>query len=317
MQPALAPDVPRVDAYSLRLFVAVAREGSIARAAEREHIAPSALSRRIADLEHALGAALLLRSPRGIGLTEAGQCVYDHGTRIEAGLRELVRAVQSLGGEVAGTVRLFANASATVGFLPERLKAFSVAHPAVRVALQEHRSRDVVRACLDDRADVGVAVAGGFELPKSLESWHFATDPLMVVLPPGHPLAGHERLRFADVAAHGLVGIQEGGALDQFVRERAEAARLALDFSVMVNSFDAACRMVEAGLGIAVVPASAAAAYAGAGSFVRRPLDERWVGRELRVCALRKSPRLRAIDALIDALKRPAPVGADDGGAPA
>ena len=54
------------------------------------------------------------------------------------------------------------------------------------------------------------------------------------------------------------------------------------------------------------------ASYAGAGSFVRRPLDESWVGRELRVCALRKSPRLRAIDALIDALKRPALARVED-----
>ena len=71
----------------------------------------------------------------------------------------------------------------------------------------------------------------------------------------------------------------------------------------MVNGFDAACRMVEAGLGIAVVPTSAAAAYAGTSSFVRRPLDEPWIDRELRLYALRKSPRRRAIGALIETLE--------------
>jgi len=303
MPSVISSRLPRVDAYSMRLFVTTAQEGSIARAAEREHIAASALSRRIADLEHALGVALLLRSPRGIELTEAGQHLLVQGMRIDDDLRALVHTVQSLGSEVVGTVRLFANASAIVGFLPERLKAFSVAHPQVRIALQEHRSWEVVRACMEDRADVGIAVAGGIEVPRSLESWHFAFDPLMVVLPPGHPLASRERLRFAEVAAYGLVGVQEGGSLDQFIRERADAARLSLEFNVTVNGFDAACRMVEAGLGIAVVPTSAAAAYAGTSSFCRRPLDEPWIGRELRLHALRKSPRRRAVGALIETLE--------------
>ncbi len=202
---------------------------------------------------------------------------------------------------IVGTVRLSANASAIVGFLPERLRAFRAAYPAVNIALQEHRSWEVVRACLDDRADVGVGVA--LEIPKGLESWHFAPDPLIVLLPAGHALATREGLGLADVLESGLVGIQSGGALDQLIHERAEMAKIELKLSVTVNSFDAACRMVEAGLGAAILPTSAAAAYAGTGRFERRRLDEPWAARELRMYALRKAPRLRAVDALIESLK--------------
>jgi DNA-binding transcriptional LysR family regulator len=293
---------PRLDVYSIRLFVAAAEEGSIARAAEREHIAASALSRRVADLEHALGTPLLVRSARGIQLTDVGRCVFDWGTRMEHDLHSLVKQVWALSGSVVGTVRLFANASAIVGFLPERLRDFSVAHPSVEIALQEQRSWEVIRACLDDRADVGIAVA--MDVPKGLDSWHFAPDPLIALLPAGHELARHARLTFAQLIEVGLVGLQAGGSLDQLVRERAEMAKMPLKFGVTVNSFDAACRMVEAGLGAAIVPTSAAAAYAGSGAFERRELAEPWVDRELRIYALHKTPRLRAVDALIDTLKR-------------
>jgi DNA-binding transcriptional LysR family regulator len=256
----------------------------------------------LADLEHALGVPLLVRSARGIELTDAGKYVFERGTEMEQDLRNLITEVWAISGAIRGTVRLYANASAIVGYLPERLRQFRVAHPGVDIALQEHRSREVVRACLDDRADVGIAVA--MDVPKGLDSWHFASDPLIVVMPGEHPLTRCDRVTFKDVIESGLVGIQSGGALDQLIHERADMARINLKLTVTVNSFDAACRMVEAGLGVTIVPTSAAAAYAGTAGFDRRELAEPWVERELRLYALRKTPRLRAIDALIEILKR-------------
>jgi DNA-binding transcriptional LysR family regulator len=302
------PASPRIDPYSLRLFVTTAREGSIARGAQKEHIAPSALSRRIADLEHAFGAALVVRSARGIELTEAGHLVFDRGLRIDQELQSLGREVQALGGQASGTVRLFANMSAVIGFLPERIKAFSAACPLVDISLSEEDTRDVIRACLDDRADVGVGVKT--DVPAGIESWHFADDPLLVVLPQGHALAKQRVIRFTDVLGYPLVRIHAGGALDVFLHERAAIARIAISTAVSVTSFDASCRMIEAGLGIAVIPRSAAAAYAGSRRFVRRPLDESWAPRALHVYALRKYPRLKGVQALIDALTADTPAQA-------
>jgi len=295
----------RIDPYSLELFLAAVREGSITRAAKREHIAPSALSRRIADLELAIGMPLLVRSPSGVELTEAGRHAFIRAARLHDDLQSLAREVQSLSGQVSGVVRLFANASAIVGFLPERLMSFQAAYPLVEIALDERISDDVLRACLEDRADVGVCTAPA-SVPTGIESRHFADDPLMVVLPPGHELAGADELSFADVVRFPLVALQAGGSLDQLLKERADAAHESLRISVTVNSFDAQCRMVEAGLGIGIVPTSAASAFAGTRNFVRRPLDEPWGQRELCVYALRKSPRLKAVQALIEHLSSPA-----------
>jgi len=291
----------RLDPYSLRLFVAVAREGSLARAAAKEHIATSALSRRIANLERLFGTTLIVRSPRGIALTQAGQIALKRGLQLETELALLQQEIQAQSGEVSGTLRLFANASTVVGFLPEQLRNFRAKYPRVEVALQEASSAEVLRACLDDRCDIGVAVA--MEVPSGIESWHFIDDPLIVVLPRRHVLARVQAVSFADVLQHPLVTVQSGGALDRTLHDRAADAHSLLRIAVTVSSFDAVCRMVEAGLGIAVVPRSAATAYAGSQQFVRKPLAEPWANRELRLYALRKKPRPRVAEVFIATLR--------------
>jgi DNA-binding transcriptional LysR family regulator len=291
----------RIDLYTLRLFVSAAREGSIARAAEVEHIAPSALSRRISELEHVLGLPLLIRSPRGIELTDAGKTVFAGGARIDRDLDQLARDVHEQSGQTSGTVRLFANSSSIVGFLPERLKAFRESFPLVEVSLRDRTTAEVIRACLDDRADVGVAVKT--HVSSGVDSWFFAEDPLVLVLPQGHPLAKKHRLRYADVLPFPMIGMQAGGSLDQLLQERAVGAGVAPTINMFVNSFDAVCRLAEAGLGIAIVPTSIVAAYGRNQPFVCRKLDEPWVRREIYLYALRKNPRPRSVEALIDALR--------------
>jgi DNA-binding transcriptional LysR family regulator len=286
----------------LRLFVAVARTRSIARAAEQEYIAPSALSRRLADLEHAFATPLLIRSPRGVALTDAGHVVFERGLQIDEELQDLVREVQEHGDEVRGTVRLYANMSAVVGFLPERLSRFRAQYPCVRISLHEVDTRDVIRACLDDRADVGVGVSS--PVPPGLDTWHFASDPLQVVVPTGHALCTRAgAVRFEEVLQYPVIGVHQGGALDTALREHAEALQMRFAPEISVSSFDAVCRMVDAGLGIAVIPQSAVSAFAGSALFARLALAEPWAARELQVYALRRSPQLRSVQALINAVR--------------
>ncbi|WP_229722711.1 LysR family transcriptional regulator [Xylophilus rhododendri] len=290
----------RLDPYSIRLFVSTAQAGSIVRAAEQEHIAASALSRRISDLEHAFGTPLLVRSPRGIALTDAGRLVLSRGMRFDAELQSLFHEVKRLGDELSGRVRLHANMSAVIGFLPERLGNFMAAHPGISVSLQEEDTRDVIRACLDDRADLGIGVETS--VAAGLDVRHFADDPLHIVMPARHVLSGKPAVKFLDALQHPLIGVHEGGALDRSLRAQAQALDARFEPTVSLTSFDAVCRMVEAGLGIAVIPQSAATAYAGSAQFVRRPLDEPWAARRLMLYTLRRNPQPRAIQALMDSL---------------
>jgi DNA-binding transcriptional LysR family regulator len=209
--------------------------------------------------------------------------------------------VQTHAGEICGLLRLFASATAIVGSLPERLSAFCKKYPAVEIALHEHISEEVVRACLDDRADIGVGV--GMSVPNALDSWHFDFDPLIVILPLDHALAAKRKLHMADLGPYPLVTIRTGGALDRLLHDRFLESNTPVRTSVSVTSFDAVCRMVEAGLGISVIPRRAAEAFTGKGRFIRRVLDEPWINRDLRIYAVSASPRLPAVEALITALR--------------
>jgi DNA-binding transcriptional LysR family regulator len=291
----------RIDPYTLRLLVSVADARSIARAAAKEHIAPSGLSRRIADLESALRVPLLVRSPHGIALTEAGAVAVRHASDIQENLQALVREVQAHAGRVAGTVRFYACPAALVGHLPERLKAFLAQHREVRITLHDAGADEVIRACLDDRADVGVSEAA--DAPGTVESWYFASDPLMVALPAGHNLARQTKLRLAEVLPHPIVVVHPGGHIDRLLREHASKEARAVREAFGVNSFEAASRIVEAGLGLAVIPRRAAEIFTAKLCVVIRPLKEGWARNEQRVYALRKSPRPRAVAALIEALR--------------
>lgn len=307
----------KLDAYTLRLFVAVAQAGSIARAARDAHISPSALSRRIAELEDTLRAPVFIRSPRGLDLTEAGRFVLGHAERINAEIESLVREVAQLGeGELRGHVRLHTNPAGLIGALPERLRRFGERHPQVSLSIVEDDTHRVLRACLEGDADLGVGVSG--PIPPGMARWSFVPDAVHVVTLRGHPLAVADGpLTFAQVLDYPVIGYRAGGALDSLVRTHGRRRDPEFHPRLTVGSFDAICRMIESGLGVALMPASALRAYAGSARFASRALDDDWArDRSLDIYALRRSPQPPAVLALIEML-RAAPVDDDQGPAPA
>jgi len=151
----------RIDLTSLQLFVAVCELGSIGRAAEREFIAASAVSKRLSDLETAVDTALLYRHSRGVTLTPAGESLLHHARTVLFGLERMQGELSEYAEGVRGHVRMHANISAIVQFLPEDLGAFARAHSQVKIDLQEHLSSDVLHAVQEGAADLGLCNTGG------------------------------------------------------------------------------------------------------------------------------------------------------------
>lgn len=294
---------PKLDAYNLRLFEAIARAGSIAQAAREEHIAPSALSRRLAELESTLKSSLFVRSPRGLELTSAGKVLLQKAQRVNSEMQSLVRDMWSLSDsdEVRGVVRVWANPSALIGYLPEIIKTFSIAYPDVHIDITEEDTGKVIRGCLKDEADVGIAVAE--QVQPGLDVWPLTPDPLRVVCPKGHPLLILENgVSLVDALKYPLISIRIGGSLDGLVRTYAKALDDEFQPRLTVSSIDAAFRFIEVGLGIAVLPASMLKPYAGVDQFVAKPLEEPWAVRMLNFYALRKHPRTPAVQAFLEHL---------------
>jgi DNA-binding transcriptional LysR family regulator len=292
----------RFDLRDLELFIAVADAGSIARAAERSHTVASAVSKRISDLEENFGTALLLRGAKGVELTTAG-----HALLVRA--RVLLHQAAGLDDEMRrhatgsrGYVRVFANISAIVEFLPAALAAFAAAHPEIHVHLEEHVSAAIAAAVADGSADFGIVS----ELPviSGLTIVPFRTDDLVVVLQPSHPLARQQSIDFAQIVALPFVGLHAGSSLHHLLTRAALESGVTLNWRIHVTSFDAACAMVAAGLGVSIVPRAASTPYVRSLALVSVPLTDPWASRQLSLCARSDAPLQAAAALLFEHLKK-------------
>jgi DNA-binding transcriptional LysR family regulator len=266
------------DPLTLRLFVAVCEERSIARAAARESLVASAVSKRIGAVERQLGTPLLVRGRRGIEPTAAGQTLLRQAREVLGAMERMHAELSEFASGVLGSVRVSASVSALAEWLPDDVAAFINQHDAVRVSLDESGGAQVVRDVREGAADLGV-VWDAVDT-SGLQAWPYRRDHLGVAMPPSHPLAQRQSVRLADTLDHVSVGVVPGGLLDNLLRRQAALLGRPLNHRMQVASLDAAARIVAAGLGLAILPFEAAAPQAASLQLVMRPLDEDWAVRQ-------------------------------------
>ncbi|GKS82708.1 LysR family transcriptional regulator [Acidovorax sp. SUPP1855] len=275
----------RIDLTSLQLFVAVCELGSIGRAAEREFIAASAVSKRLSDLETAVDTALLYRHSRGVTLTPAGESLLHHARTVLFGLERMQGELSEYADGVRGHVRMHANISAIVQFLPEDLGAFARAHSQVKIDLQEHLSPDVLQAVREGAADLGLFHTGTAAEPEGLQSSPYRSDRLVLVVPQGHALSRHAAIKFEAILDCDIVGLQANSSISLAMQQAAAQAGRPLRQRIQVTGLDAMCRMIDNGLGVGLLPDRAFALMRGVGRLQSVALDEPWGQRELRLVA--------------------------------
>lgn len=260
----------RLDLVSLRLFVAVLDAGSLTAGADRYGISLAAASKRITELEHHCGIALLQRSARGVTATAGGQTLHRHAIELVAHLERMALAIADFHTGVSGHLRLWANPSALGGFLPTVLAAYALQHPEVRIDLEDALSEDSVRAVAVGTAEL--AVIGENTPSEGLSSFVCEVDELVLVVPCGHVLAADDQAGVAPNAAvdfaraldHDFICLGRSASLTRKISGAAEAVGRSFRLRVQVRSFDVMCRMVAAGLGLAILPRAGASLYADA-----------------------------------------------------
>ena len=181
----------RIDLTTLRLFIAVCEEQNLTRAAQREGIAASAVSKRMNDFELAFGVTLFKRLSKGMALTPAGESLLHHARVTLLNVEKIAVELSEYSHGVRGHVRMLANLSAIVEFLPEDLPGFFRAHELLRIDLQERPSGQVVRGIEEGAAEIGIC--SGEADARSLEAFHYRYDHLVVVVRSDHPLAAARR----------------------------------------------------------------------------------------------------------------------------
>jgi len=271
----------RVDFVTLRLFVAVADARSLTRAAEREHLALAAVSKRVSDLESQLGVSLLYRQPKGVDLTPAGHALLHHARHLLDGLQQLDADLSEFSQGVKGHVRIHANTSAVIEFLPEDLSAFARRHPEVKIDLEERVSSDTLRALREGLTDIGIFA--GHMRAEDLQVFGYREDNLVLVTPREHPLAAREHIALRDAAGFDFIGLQQDASLHALLQQAAQQVGTPLRLRIQVRSFEAICRMIHTGMGIGVLPKQVVCNYLPALDVAVVPLTDDWARRELKL----------------------------------
>ncbi|GLH32997.1 transcriptional regulator [Pseudomonas sp. BR1R-5] len=277
------------DLADLRLFIHIGESPSLTQGARRAFLSPAAASARVKALEAQLDTRLLYRDSRGVELTPAGQKLLMHARLIMRQVDYLKAEFAQFGTDSAGHIRIFANTTAVTEFLPEVLAGFLAKRPGVTVDLQERLSRDIVRGVLDGSSDMGI-IAGPVEA-SGLQVLHFSTDRLVLIVPAGHELAASRQVTLKQTLAFQHIGLHDGSTLLSFLRDHVERMGLNLSLRIQLSSFEAICRLVEAGVGIGIIPESAAVRHSQTMNLVTIELDEAWAVRE-------RSILVRELDAL-------------------
>ena len=273
----------RIDLTSLQLFVAVCELGSIGKAAEREFIAASAVSKRLSDLEAALDTPLLYRHTRSVDLTPAGQSLLHHARSVLFSLEKMQGELSEYAHGVRGHVRVHASISAIVQFLPEDLGAFIGQHPEVKIDLEEHLSTEVVRAVQEGAADLGICnTADG---SGDLQTLPYRQDRLVMIVPRGHVLGTRDAIAFEDSLDFDHVGLHSNSSIYLAMRDAAAQAGRTIKLRIHVTGLDAMCRMITNGLGVGVMPQRAFELMHGVGELASVALTDAWAARQIELVA--------------------------------
>ena len=292
----------RLDPLSLKLFVKVIEEGTIAAAAECEHMVASAVSKRISELEVALDTQLLQRSNKGIQPTDAGTALLGLARGVLRDLDDVYLQMREYSSGTRGYVRVFSNISAISQFLPAELNRFLEKYPLVEVRLEEKISSVITKSVAESVADIGIFTLG--TQTQNVEIFPYGADELVLITPQYHPLATMESVTLNETLGFNFVGLHAGGSIHLQLLNAASQVGKALKLRMQVTSFDAQCLMVEAGLGVGILPRSSANSFANSLNVRIVSLNEPWAQREIGICVRSYDSLSVAARFLVDHLRK-------------
>lgn len=243
-----------MDLRHLLTFRTVVDKGSFSQAADELGVSQPAVSFQIRSLEQRLGHRLLDRSGRRVALTDAGRVVDGYARRMLALEDDLEREMAEAADRVAGRLLLGSSTGPGELLLPHLLGAFKREHPDVGVSLVVQDTHTVCERVLDDELELGVV--GAARPHRGLVFEPFVRDELVVIAPPGHPLAERTRITLAELAAQPMILQQRGSGVRSVLEAalRAQGVRVRdLDVPMELGLQQSVKAAVLDGLGITVI----------------------------------------------------------------
>jgi len=269
----------RYELTDLRLFLAIAEAKSLSGGANAVHLTASSASYRLKNLEFAMGVPLFKREARGMELTAEGAFVLKHVRSLLAGVERMHGEVSGFASGLKGSVKLFANSSSLNGFIVPSLSRFLSANPNVNILLEERSSNTIEAAIAGQEADIGIFA--GRAKSAGVNATRYAVDELIIAAPLNHPVVESSPVRFPAVLDLDFVCMSRASSNYIFLRDMAKLAGKTPKVRIHVHTFDAVLSMVEAGVGVSLVPRSVAASALREERIAAVALREPWALREL------------------------------------
>jgi LysR family hydrogen peroxide-inducible transcriptional activator len=241
-----------MELHQLRYFVAVADEGNFSRAAAKVRVAQPSLSQQIRKLEAEIGQPLFDRLPRSVVLTDAGRCLLDYARQILASIGDARRCVDELKGRIAGDVAVGAIPTIAPYVLPQLVVTFQKHYPDVTLHIVEDVTAGIVRRI--ESGELDVAVASTCQKSPTLRIEHIAKEPLLALVPEGHPLAKQTLVSFDDLKSQRFLLLHEMHCLSQQVHHLLDSRRLLPEVALAGSQLTTIANMVAAGIGLSIVP---------------------------------------------------------------
>lgn len=286
----------------LRYFVAVAEDLHFTRAAARLGIGQPPLSLQIQQLEREIGTPLLLRQPRGVALTEAGARFLQDARAVLHAAEQAVETARRLGHGEQGDIAVGFTASAVFHpYLPSAIRAYRDRYPGVRIALSESNTRALLAGLRSGEVDVAF-VRPPYALDDEFASERVLDEPMLVALPPDHPLCRKRTVPVAALAEQDFVLYPRpiGAGLYDAIMQACQRAGFTPRVIQEAPQMASIISLVAAGVGIAVVPA--AMRHMGAAGIVYRPIRGD-APRALLDMAYRRLPRSAAVRHAVELLR--------------
>jgi DNA-binding transcriptional LysR family regulator len=246
-----------LDVRRLRVLREVAAQGSFSAAADALSYTQSAVSQQIAALEREAGSQLVERSARGVTLTDAGRALVGHADAILARLADAEDELHAIAGLRGGRLRLAAFPSACATLMPLAVARFRERHPGVELSLCPAEPDDGMRLLRGGGSDIALSIEATFDqrTHADLDTVALLDDPMYIMLPRDHPMAGRARLKLTDLVHESWMIGTAGTCPDTSIFLRAcSAAGFEPDIAFNLDDYNAIQGFVAAGMGVSFIP---------------------------------------------------------------
>jgi len=248
--------VRRVDLFTLKLFLTIIEEGQIGRAAAREHIAPSAATKRIQDLEDLAGTRLFERNARGVVPSAAGLVFARHIRIVLETLDDMRREIAAFTEGIRGHIGIAAPGLLIAQFLAREIAEFTRQYPMVEVDLRQETNPGSMRALISGEVDLAVYSRSIDTEYEGIETYECRTDRLVAIVPLGHPFAGLSSISLDRLLEQELVGLAPSTSVMTNLRHAARQIGREPHVKFTVSAIEAVRSLVGAGLGVGLQPGS-------------------------------------------------------------